>query len=98
MAGFGGLLAMMAFAGLPSAASAFYVLASGLFHLVYNVLLVRTYRSGDLGETYPVARGSSPALNPVGNWLISIRRKATWRQWSTMARQVPSNIFPLILI
>jgi drug/metabolite transporter (DMT)-like permease len=58
-------LAMMAIAGLPSAATA-YVVASGLIHLIYNALLVRMYRSGDLGETYPVARGSSPALIALG--------------------------------
>ena len=50
-------LAMVAVAGLPTSAAA-YVCASGLIHLVYNALLVRMYRSGDLGETYPVARGS----------------------------------------
>jgi drug/metabolite transporter (DMT)-like permease len=64
-------LAMMAFAGLPSAACAVYVLASGLIHLVYNALLVLMYRSGDLGETYPVARGSSPALVSLGGSLLA---------------------------
>ena len=64
-------LAMMAFAGLPSAACAVYVVASGLIHLVYNALLVRMYRSGDLGETYPVARGSSPALVALGGSLFA---------------------------
>jgi drug/metabolite transporter (DMT)-like permease len=64
-------IAMMAFAGLPSWASAPYVLASGLIHLVYNALLVRMYRSGDLGETYPVARGSSPALIALGGSLLA---------------------------
>jgi len=64
-------LAMMAAAGLPSAASALYMLASGLIHLVYNALLVRMYRSGDLGETYPVARGSSPALVALGGSLAA---------------------------
>jgi drug/metabolite transporter (DMT)-like permease len=64
-------LAMLAFAGLPSAASAIYVIASGLIHLVYNALLVRMYRSGDLGETYPVARGSSPALIALGGSLFA---------------------------
>jgi len=59
-------VAMMAFAGLPSAACAGYVVASGLIHLIYSALLVRMYRSGDLGETYPVARGSSPALVALG--------------------------------
>jgi drug/metabolite transporter (DMT)-like permease len=57
--------AMIAIAGLPKAALG-YVLASGLIHLCYNALLVRMYHSGDLGETYPVARGSSPALIALG--------------------------------
>jgi len=30
-----------------------------------------TYRSGDLGETYPVARGSSPALVALGGSLFA---------------------------
>jgi drug/metabolite transporter (DMT)-like permease len=64
-------LAMIAFAGLPSAACAGYVVASGLIHQVYNALLVRMYRSGDLGETYPVARGSSPALVSLGGSLFA---------------------------
>jgi drug/metabolite transporter (DMT)-like permease len=64
-------LAMMAIAGLPAAASAAFVLASGVIHQVYNALLVRMYRSGDLGETYPVARGSSPALIALGGSLFA---------------------------
>jgi drug/metabolite transporter (DMT)-like permease len=64
-------VAMMAFAGLPSAACAGYVVASGVIHLIYSALLVRMYRSGDLGETYPVARGSSPALVALGGSLFA---------------------------
>jgi drug/metabolite transporter (DMT)-like permease len=64
-------IAMMAFAGLPSWSSASYVFASGLIHLIYNALLVRMYRSGDLGETYPIARGSSPALIALGGSLFA---------------------------
>jgi drug/metabolite transporter (DMT)-like permease len=64
-------IAMMAFAGLPSWSSAPYVFASGLIHLIYNALLVRMYRSGDLGETYPIARGSSPALIALGGSLFA---------------------------
>jgi drug/metabolite transporter (DMT)-like permease len=58
-------LAMMAVAGPPLRAVS-YVVASGLIHTCYNALLVRMYRSGDLGETYPVARGTSPALIALG--------------------------------
>jgi drug/metabolite transporter (DMT)-like permease len=53
---------LLALAGLPAPASWAYVVASGVLHWIYVALLVVTYRSGDLGETYPVARGSSPAL------------------------------------
>ena len=63
-------LVMLAVAGLPSSA-AIYVVASGLLHLIYNALLVRMYRSGDLGETYPVARGTSPALVALGGSLFA---------------------------
>jgi drug/metabolite transporter (DMT)-like permease len=63
-------LGMIAVTGLPSAAMG-YVVASGLIHLCYNALLIRMYRSGDLGETYPVARGSSPALIALGGSLFA---------------------------
>lgn len=62
--------AMMGMAGLPSTAIG-YVTASGLIHLCYNALLVRMYRRGDLGETYPVARGTSPALIALGGTVFA---------------------------
>ena len=30
---------------------------SELLHVGYNLFLVRTYRTGDLGQTSPIARG-----------------------------------------
>ena len=50
----------------PNAASWPYVIASAIIHTGYNLSLVRTYRSGDLGQTYPVPRGSSPVLVALG--------------------------------
>ena len=50
----------------PDAASWPYVVASAVIHVGYNLSLVRTYRSGDLGQTYPVSRGSSPVLVALG--------------------------------
>ena len=50
----------------PNAASWPYVIASAVIHTGYNLSLVRTYRSGDLGQTYPVSRGSSPVLVALG--------------------------------
>jgi drug/metabolite transporter (DMT)-like permease len=67
--GFTGFL-MMSVAGVPWPAAG-YVVASGAIHLCYNALLVRMYRSGDLGETYPVARGTSPALIALGGSVLA---------------------------
>src|ERR1700761_5878103 len=50
----------------PHAASWPYVIASAVIHTGYNLSLVRTYRSGDLGQTYPISRGSSPVLVALG--------------------------------
>jgi uncharacterized membrane protein len=55
-----------AFVSWPNAASWPYVIASALIHVGYNLSLVRTYRFGDLGQTYPVSRGSSPVLVALG--------------------------------
>jgi uncharacterized membrane protein len=62
---------LLAIAGLPAPASWAYVAASGALHWIYVALLVVTYRSGDLGETYPVARGSSPALVALGGSIFA---------------------------
>lgn len=56
---------------LPAAASWPYIVASGLIHGVYNLSLVRAYRHGDLGEAYPIARGSSPMLVALGAMLFA---------------------------
>jgi uncharacterized membrane protein len=50
----------------PNAASWPYIIASAVIHVGYNLSLVRTYRSGDLGQSYPVSRGSSPVLVALG--------------------------------
>ena len=56
----------LVFVPWPNAASWPYVVASAIIHTGYNLSLVRTYRSGDLGQTYPVSRGSSPVLVALG--------------------------------
>jgi drug/metabolite transporter (DMT)-like permease len=55
----------------PATASWGYVIASALLHVGYNLFLVRTYRSGDLGQTYPIARGCSPLLVSIGAALFA---------------------------
>ncbi|TDH58879.1 EamA family transporter [Dankookia rubra] len=50
----------------PDPASWPYVVASAVIHTGYNLSLVRTYAAGELGETYPISRGSSPVLVALG--------------------------------
>ncbi|MBX2800840.1 MAG: DMT family transporter [Myxococcales bacterium] len=49
----------------PEAAAVPYLATSVGVHLVYTVLLVLAYRSGDLSLVYPVARGTPPMLVAV---------------------------------
>jgi drug/metabolite transporter (DMT)-like permease len=51
---------------MPAKASWGCAILSALLHVGYNLFLVRTYRSGDLGQTYPISRGSSPVLVSLG--------------------------------
>ena len=64
-------LVALPFADPPSTASWPYIGLSGLLHVAYNLFLVRTYRSGDLGQTYPIARGISPVLVTIGAFLFA---------------------------
>lgn len=59
------LLPMPALPSLP------YQLLSAALHVGYNLLLVRAYRHGDLGQVYPIARGSSPLLVTIGAALLA---------------------------
>lgn len=55
-------LALIPVTGLPDPASWPYVAASVLIHLVYFAALIESYRAGDMGQVYPIARGSAPLM------------------------------------
>ncbi|MDR6116675.1 MULTISPECIES: DMT family transporter [unclassified Sphingomonas] len=57
---------MAPFVAVPATASWGCIALSALLHVGYNLFLVRTYRQGDLGQTYPIARGASPLLVSLG--------------------------------
>ena len=42
-----------------------FVVASGLLHVAYYVILLRGYRKADLTVVYPLARGSGPLLSSL---------------------------------
>lgn len=61
----GGLLIGLALAPLtafPAAGAWPYLLASVAVHIAYYALLMRSFRLGDFGQAYPIARGSAPLL------------------------------------
>lgn len=61
-------LAMLAVFPWPSWSSVPHAITSGLLHFGYNLFLIRSYRTGDLSQVYPVARGTAPLLTLTGVW------------------------------
>jgi drug/metabolite transporter (DMT)-like permease len=55
-------LSLLPFAGLPPAVAWPWVIASVVIHLFYFIGLSEAYRTGDLGQVYPLARGSAPLM------------------------------------
>ncbi|MBG1232886.1 EamA family transporter [Aestuariivirga litoralis] len=64
-------LGMLMVFPFPLAAAWPYVIASGLLHTGYNVFLARSYKHGDLGLVYPVARGTAPLLTLIGTQIFA---------------------------
>src|SRR5262249_37846519 len=52
-------------AGLPARAAWPWCVASVLIHLVYFAALIESYRAGDMGQVYPIARGSAPLMTAI---------------------------------
>lgn len=58
-------LAMAAVTPLPAAGAWPYLLASSVLHIVYQALLMQSFRLGDFGQMYPIARGTAPLVVTV---------------------------------
>jgi drug/metabolite transporter (DMT)-like permease len=59
----GGLLiglAIAPFTAFPAARAWPYLLAAAVVHVVYLLLLMTSFRLGDFGQAYPIARGTAP--------------------------------------
>jgi drug/metabolite transporter (DMT)-like permease len=52
-------------AGLPDIAAWPYLIASVVIHIGYYLTLAEAYRHGDLGQVYPIARGTAPLLTAL---------------------------------
>jgi drug/metabolite transporter (DMT)-like permease len=66
------------FLPIPARASWPYIAGSAFLHVGYNAFLIRAYRHGDFGSTYPIARGSSPLLVTLGA-ALTVKE---WPVWS----------------
>ena len=58
-------LVFVPLAGIPAPASWPWLIASIVIHLFYFAGLIESYRAGDLGQVYPIARGSAPLMTGV---------------------------------
>ncbi|OIJ63832.1 DMT family transporter [Streptomyces mangrovisoli] len=64
----GGLLiglALAPFAAAPAARAWPYLIGSALIHVAYYLLLMKSFRLGDFGQAYPIARGTAPLVVTV---------------------------------
>lgn len=67
-----GLIALPALVwlGLPPPAAWPWLCGSIVLHLGYYVALTEAYRQGDMGQVYPIARGSAPLLTTLASLIV----------------------------
>ena len=72
-------LPLLPIVGLPNAASIPWAIGSAFVHLLYFVCLIEAYNHGDLGQVYPLARGSAPLMTGViSSLFIEQINSAAW--------------------
>jgi drug/metabolite transporter (DMT)-like permease len=62
------------FLPLPAPASWPYLAVSAVLQVVYIIFLAEAYRYGELGQVYPIVRGSVPLLVTVGGFFLAGQR------------------------
>lgn len=50
------------FVDIPRAAAWPWLIGSAVLHTGYKLFLIQAYKAGDLGQVYPIARGTAPLL------------------------------------
>ena len=56
--------------GVPAGPAWPWLIASVFIHLVYFAALIESYRTGDLGQVYPIARGAAPLMTATATTLL----------------------------
>ncbi|MFJ1644610.1 EamA family transporter [Streptomyces sp. NPDC088258] len=67
------------FAPLPDAAAWPYLAVSGVLHVGYQLLLMRSFSLGDFGQMYPIARGTAPLVVTVVAALVIGESLDAWQ-------------------
>lgn len=67
------------FVPLPAAGAWPWLLASVAIHLVYMTLLMQSFRLGDFGQVYPIARGTAPLVVAAVAHLFLDERLGLWQ-------------------
>ncbi|MER5181821.1 DMT family transporter [Streptomyces sp. NPDC002896] len=70
--------AAVPFVPVPAPGAWPYLIASVVLHIVYYALLMRSFKLGDFGQAYPIARGSAPLVVTV---LAAVFAKETPSAW-----------------
>jgi drug/metabolite transporter (DMT)-like permease len=82
LVGSGGLVCgvvLACFGPVPHAAAWPPLLASTVLHVAYMLLLMRSFRLGDFGQMYPVARGTAPLVVTVLAAVFVHERPGPWQ-------------------
>jgi drug/metabolite transporter (DMT)-like permease len=70
--------------GMPEAAAWPWLIASVIIHLGYFAALIEAYRTGDLGQVYPIARGSAPLMTAAAS-LVFVCERLSLTSWIGVA-------------
>jgi drug/metabolite transporter (DMT)-like permease len=70
-------LILVPFVGTPAMAAWPWLIGSIAIHLVYFASLIESYRTGDLGQVYPIARGAAPLMTAVATTIFIDERLST---------------------
>ena len=63
-------LPLLLFVPIPPLAAWPWLIASVITHVGYYIGLAGAYRSGDMGQVYPIARGTAPLMTAAGGALL----------------------------
>ena len=74
-------LTLVPLVGMPASAAWPWLIASVIVHLCYFASLIESYRTGDLGQVYPIARGSAPLMTAAAT-TVFIGEKLSLIGWT----------------